>query len=391
MLYSFCILALAATLASSAVVPRQAANSQYQAFPPTAPPDGSFSNGKSKFVGLPPESEPNGDSKGRNSNEGGSDSATQSACGIPDNAYLDTKVAIHPYFLKYADLSRYCMQDVCISFWDEKWSKDMMLKVTDICSTDPNDPTHCATPNDIKIGRTKAKIWSGQDMSALQGNSYPEKSVWFFMKCWADGMVQPAYTDNWFAQPPYVNNLEWAQAAATEQHKKNQEAYKVKGWPTYENGAYSKGEAAPISDWTPGQEPGYTPIAGGKGFGSGGGSGSSPAPYNNPISGAPSASPLSVPPANALSTTPATGNGSSAPYPSSVSGSGQAQGSDQGQGQVGEQKGVQGTILPKPTSNLQLPQVEQKQPNFKVNPNSSPTNAASGDVTDDGDECDAEL
>ena len=36
----------------------------------------------------------------------GSDSANQSACGIPDNAYSISKVAIHPYFLKYADLSR---------------------------------------------------------------------------------------------------------------------------------------------------------------------------------------------------------------------------------------------------------------------------------------------
>lgn len=36
----------------------------------------------------------------------GTDSASQSACGIPDNAYSISKVAIHPYFLKYADLSR---------------------------------------------------------------------------------------------------------------------------------------------------------------------------------------------------------------------------------------------------------------------------------------------
>ena len=36
----------------------------------------------------------------------GQDSATQSACGIPDNAFSISKVAIHPYFLKYADLSR---------------------------------------------------------------------------------------------------------------------------------------------------------------------------------------------------------------------------------------------------------------------------------------------
>lgn len=34
------------------------------------------------------------------------DDAQQSACGIPDNAFFISKVAIHPYFLKYADLSR---------------------------------------------------------------------------------------------------------------------------------------------------------------------------------------------------------------------------------------------------------------------------------------------
>ena len=77
------------------------------------------------------------------------------------------------------------MQDVCISYWKEDGSSDMMLKVTDICSTDPNDPTHCATPADIKIDRTKAKIMEKLD-STPQGDQYPEKVWWFFMKCWAD-------------------------------------------------------------------------------------------------------------------------------------------------------------------------------------------------------------
>ena len=38
------------------------------------------------------------------------DFANQSACGIPDNAYLQEKAAIHPYFLEYAGLDResYC-------------------------------------------------------------------------------------------------------------------------------------------------------------------------------------------------------------------------------------------------------------------------------------------
>jgi hypothetical protein len=34
------------------------------------------------------------------------DNVNQSACGIPDNAFFISKVAIHPYFLKFADLSR---------------------------------------------------------------------------------------------------------------------------------------------------------------------------------------------------------------------------------------------------------------------------------------------
>ena len=77
------------------------------------------------------------------------------------------------------------MQDVCISFWQKNGKSDMMLKVTDICSTDPSDPTYCAGPADIKIDRTKAKILYGLN-EAPQGNQYPEPVWWFFMKCWDD-------------------------------------------------------------------------------------------------------------------------------------------------------------------------------------------------------------
>ena len=34
------------------------------------------------------------------------DSAKQSACGIPDNAFSGSKVAIHPYFLRFMPLQR---------------------------------------------------------------------------------------------------------------------------------------------------------------------------------------------------------------------------------------------------------------------------------------------
>lgn len=61
----------------------------------------------------------------------------------------------------------------------------MMLKVTDICSTDPNDPTYCETPSDIKIDRGKAQIMEGltdppdwQSHPELTGNQYPEQVYW---------------------------------------------------------------------------------------------------------------------------------------------------------------------------------------------------------------------
>lgn len=202
------------------------------------------------------------------------------------------------------------MQDVCISFWKEDGSSDMMLKVTDVCSTDPSDPTHCATPADIKIDRAKAQVMEGfanspiSSIESLIGHEYPEKVWWFFMKCWDDvrpqshsnpmferfdnciffvqGLPQPAYqSKNWFATPPLANNLKWAQDTAMEQYKNNQAAYAAKGWPTYPNGAYNPKRddttSPPISDWVYGQEPSYIPIAGGKGWGNGGGSGVSPA------------------------------------------------------------------------------------------------------------------
>lgn len=243
------------------------------------------------------------------------DDAQQSACGIPDNAYFISKVAIHPYFLKYADLSRespfptrskeqpvnstgpsgYCMQDVCISFWKEDGTSDMILKVTDICSTDPNDPTHCATPADIKIDRSKAKIME-QLGTDLPGDQYPEKVWWFFTKCWADvslghgcprqyltlcifnahistqALPQPAYQgNNWFTTPTLPCNLHWSQSTTQIQYDNNQKNYPSKGWPTYPNGGYNPKRdsttSPEISDWVPGSEPAWSPVAGGKGWG----------------------------------------------------------------------------------------------------------------------------
>ena len=86
------------------------------------------------------------------------------------------------------------MPDVCISFWSADWKTDMMLKVTDVCSTDPSKPNACKKPGDIKIDRTKAKIWShhggdprpAEEIPGLGGDSFAEETIWFFRKCWDD-------------------------------------------------------------------------------------------------------------------------------------------------------------------------------------------------------------
>ena len=81
------------------------------------------------------------------------------------------------------------MQDVCISYWKEDGTQDMMLKVTDICTTDPNDPTHCANPVDIKVERSKAAVMEAvtdPEDPRITGDSFPEQIWWFFTKCWDD-------------------------------------------------------------------------------------------------------------------------------------------------------------------------------------------------------------
>ena len=68
----------------------------------------------------------------------------------------------------------------------------MMLKVTDICSIDSNDPSSCATPADIKIDRAKCSIMQGlpgdnfKAVPQLASYGFPGKTWWFFTKCFAD-------------------------------------------------------------------------------------------------------------------------------------------------------------------------------------------------------------
>ncbi|KAL9009581.1 MAG: hypothetical protein Q9173_005401 [Seirophora scorigena] len=177
----------------------------------------------------------------------------------------------------------YCMQDVCISFWPEGETPetsafpDMIAKVTDICSTDPNDPTHCATPSDIKLDRAKVQVMysipsPGKENADLQKPVYPRGTFWHLTKCWTNGLPQPAYQDNWWGQPPLPNNFMWSVDATRQQWKNNQKSYPSKGWDTYQNGMEIPSKEAiaaitPPSDWVPGQEPKWAPIAGGKGFG----------------------------------------------------------------------------------------------------------------------------
>jgi len=129
----------AASLASTSVIPRQAPNpGPMQAIPAKAKAPNTFHNGAPELVAEPPASGEippavygardidlpfnrlyHGNMKYFAAGQlnsptgiqdvwqpGQNDHANQSACGIPDNAYSISKVAIHPYFLKYADLSR---------------------------------------------------------------------------------------------------------------------------------------------------------------------------------------------------------------------------------------------------------------------------------------------
>ena len=84
------------------------------------------------------------------------------------------------------------------------------------------------------------------------------------------GLAQPSYqnNNNWFTEPPLVNNLTWAQSQAMQQYKNNQQSYPRMGWETYPNGGYNTERdsttSPPITDWVAGQEPKWAPLAGGQ-------------------------------------------------------------------------------------------------------------------------------
>lgn len=89
----------------------------------------------------------------------------------------------------------------------------------------------------------------------------------------SQGLVQPAYADNWFATPALPNNLEWAQATQHQQWVNNQISYPQQNppLPLYFNGAYDtvrdNTTSPPIEDFDPNETYSWTPIAGGKGWG----------------------------------------------------------------------------------------------------------------------------
>lgn len=87
------------------------------------------------------------------------------------------------------------------------------------------------------------------------------------------GLVQPAYADNWFATPALPNNLAWAQATQHQQWVNNQNSYPQHDppLPLYFNGAYDtvrdNTTSPPIEDFDPNATYSWTPVAGGKGWG----------------------------------------------------------------------------------------------------------------------------
>ena len=131
-----------------------------------------------------------------------------------------------------------------------------------------------------------------------------------------------------------ANNLQWSQATLGQQYKNNQLSYPSVGWDTYPPGGYNperdEKTSPPITDWIPGQEPGWAPIAGGVGFGIPSSNPPGPNAVNPFPGGLVGASPPPPPPPAPTTTTPsptlpASTSAAAPPPPSSstaVSGSG---------------------------------------------------------------------
>ena len=130
------VLATASAVPFAFAGPLHPRDAPWQAVPTTAKPPNTFNNGTVMELGQPDEEpnavlpdifqprpidipfgrllygkikyyrqgEMNSVSDVKDVGVGTNDDAKQSACGIPDNAYQNSKVSIHPYWLKYAGL-----------------------------------------------------------------------------------------------------------------------------------------------------------------------------------------------------------------------------------------------------------------------------------------------
>ena len=82
------------------------------------------------------------------------------------------------------------MQATCASFWlGGELTNDMIAKVTDICSTDLSDPTHCAKPSDLKVDRAKVEVMyyismPGSANAAPQTPKDIKRTYWHLTVCW---------------------------------------------------------------------------------------------------------------------------------------------------------------------------------------------------------------
>ena len=116
----------------------------------------------------------------------------------------------------------------------------------------------------------------------------------------SQGLVQPAYADNWFAEPALPNNLDWAQATQHQQWVNNQLSYPQQNppLPRYFNGAYDTERdnttSPPIEDFDPNETYSWTPIAGGKGWGNPSGTASGTSNSSGGVASSSSAAPATA-------------------------------------------------------------------------------------------------
>ena len=77
-------------------------------------------------------------------------------------------------------------------------------------------------------------------------------------------IVQPAYRDNWYAQPTYYSSADYSVSYSAAQAKTNIKNYADRAFPVYTEGPNHGTDMDPFEDWKAGDpDPEWTPIAGG--------------------------------------------------------------------------------------------------------------------------------